>query len=122
MVNPNKVKGSKWESDVALFLRSYGFDVWRLAQTGAEDQGDLAGSGPLMDWAFECRNRKELSLAKNVDDANDRARCKGSRYGVTIMKRRGRSVSEAYVAMDLATFTELLLSTYGMADDGFCAP
>jgi hypothetical protein len=120
MANKNKALGTKWESDVAIYLRSYGFDVWRLAQTGAEDQGDLAGSGPLRDWAFECRNRKDLSLAKNVDDANDRARCKGSRFGVTIMKRRGRSVHQGYVAMDLGTFTELLMHAYGMDDDGFC--
>jgi hypothetical protein len=117
MANPNKAKGTAWESDVSKFLRSYGFDVWRMAQTGAEDQGDLGG---LKDWAFEARNRAKISLPKNVDDANDRARCKGSKYGVTVMKRRGKSVGEGFVTMDLRTFAVLLMDLYDINDDGFC--
>ena len=117
MVNPNKAKGTAFESDVAKMLQSWGFDAWRMAQTGAEDQGDIGG---LKDWAFEVRNRAKLDLAKNVDDANDRARCKGSRYGVTVMKRRGRPVEDAYVAMDMQTFCHLLGHIYDDETECFC--
>ena len=105
MANPNKAKGTRWESAVAKFLQSKGFPVWRMAQTGAFDEGDLGG---LPQWAFECRDRAKIDLSKNVNDANDRARAKGALYGVTVIKKRNGPVESAYVAMDLETFAKLL--------------
>ena len=105
MANPSKEKGTRWESAVAKYLQSKGFPVWRMAQTGAEDEGDLGG---LPSWAFECRDRAKMDLSKNVRDANSRALHKGSEFGVTVMKKRNSSVAEAYVAMDLETFTRIL--------------
>ena len=46
--------------------------------------------------------------SENGDDANERAHHKGAKYGVTVMKRRGRGAGDAYVCMDLATFVRLL--------------
>tara|TARA_R110002167_G_scaffold333384_1_gene540437 strand:+ start:323 stop:697 length:375 start_codon:yes stop_codon:yes gene_type:complete len=105
MANPSKEKGTRWESAVAKFLQSKGFPVWRMAQTGAQDEGDLGG---LPSWAFECRDRQKMDLSKNVRDANSRAIAKGALYGVTIMKKRNSAVGSAYVAMDLETFAEIL--------------
>tara|TARA_R110000851_G_scaffold86815_1_gene188993 strand:+ start:1100 stop:1474 length:375 start_codon:yes stop_codon:yes gene_type:complete len=105
MNNPSKEKGTRWESAVAKFLQSKGFPVWRMAQTGAQDEGDLGG---LPSWAFECRDRQKMDLSKNVRDANSRAIAKGALYGVTIMKKRNSAVGSAYVAMDLETFAEIL--------------
>tara|TARA_R110002096_G_scaffold195168_2_gene377796 strand:- start:1541 stop:1915 length:375 start_codon:yes stop_codon:yes gene_type:complete len=105
MANPQKEKGTRWESAVAKFLQSKGFPVWRMAQTGAQDEGDLGG---LPSWAFECRDRQKMDLSKNVRDANSRAIAKGALYGVTIMKKRNSAVGSAYVAMDLETFAEIL--------------
>ena len=84
MSNPSKEKGTRWESAVVHYLRSKGFDVWRMAQTGSQDQG-----------------------------ANSRARAKGSDYGVTVIKRRGKSTADAYVAMSLETFTRFLQELEG---------
>ncbi len=72
---------------------------------GIFDTGDLGG---IPEVAFECRDRNRLTLSENVDDANERARNKGSEYGVTVMKRRGRPAADAYVALDLATFVRIL--------------
>ena len=105
MANPSKERGTRWESAVAKFLQSKGFPVWRMAQTGAQDEGDLGG---LPSWAFECRDRQKMDLSKNVRDANSRAIAKGALYGVTIMKKRNSAVGSAYVAMDLETFAEIL--------------
>tara|TARA_R110000822_G_scaffold141214_1_gene278967 strand:+ start:615 stop:989 length:375 start_codon:yes stop_codon:yes gene_type:complete len=105
MANPSKEKGTRWESAVAKFLQSKGFPVWRMAQTGAQDEGDLGG---LPSWAFECRDRQKMDLSKNVRDANSRAIAKGALYGVTIMKKRNSAVGSAYVAMDLETFAQIL--------------
>ena len=38
----------------------------------------------------------------------DRAHHKGAKYGVTVMKRRGRGAGDSYVAMDLETFVRIL--------------
>ena len=105
MANPSKERGTRWESAVAKFLQSKGFPVWRMAQTGAQDEGDLGG---LPSWAFECRDRQKMDLSKNVRDANSRAIAKGALYGVTIMKKRNSAVGSAYVAMDLETFAQIL--------------
>ena len=91
---------------VATFLREAGFiEVYRMAQTGEFDAGDLGG---ISEVAFECRDRNRLTLAENVDDANSRAINKKAKYGVTVMKRRGRKAADGYVVMDLATFARLL--------------
>ena len=76
-----------------------------MAPAGEFDAGDLGG---IPEVAFECRDRNRLTLAENVDDANERARNKRAKYGVTVMKRRGRGAGDAYVAMDLATFARIL--------------
>ena len=91
---------------VAAFLRKAGFaEVYRMAQAGEFDAGDLGG---ITEVAFECRDRNRITLAENVDDANGRAVNKKAKYGVTVMKRRGRKAADGYVVMDLATFARLL--------------
>jgi hypothetical protein len=106
LTNPSKAKGTRWEVAVATFLREAGFiEVYRMAQTGEFDAGDLGG---ISEVAFECRDRNRLTLAENVDDANSRAINKKAKYGVTVMKRRGRKAADGYVVMDLATFARLL--------------
>lgn len=76
MANPSKQKGTRSESAVALYLREHGLDVWRMAPTGADDQGDIGG---LKDWAFEVRNRQRIELSENVDGANALAGARRSR-------------------------------------------
>jgi len=106
LTNPSKAKGTRWEVAVATFLREAGFtEVYRMAQTGEFDAGDLGG---ISEVAFECRDHNRITLAENVDDANERARNKDAKYGVTVMKRRGRKAADGYVVMDLATFARLL--------------
>ena len=106
MANPSKERGTRWEVAVAAFLRGAGFtECYRMAPAGEYDAGDLGG---IPEVAFECRDRNRLTLSENVDDANDRARHKGSAYGVTVMKRRGRGAGDGYVCMDLETFTRIL--------------
>ena len=106
MSNPSKQKGTAWENAVAKHLRANGYpEVFRLAPAGEHDAGDLGG---ISEVAFECRNRQRQELAKNIDDANSRARNKGARWGVAIMKRPRRPVSDAYVLLDMATFLDLL--------------
>ena len=106
MTNPSKARGTRGEVAVAAFLRDAGFDeVYRMAPAGEFAAGDLGG---IPEVAFECRARNRLTLSENVDAANERAHHKGAKYGLTVMKRRGRGAKDAYVALALATFVRLL--------------
>ncbi len=108
MTNPNKARGTRWEVAVRNFLRASGFeDVFRLAQTGIDDEGDLHGHD-IKDWAIECRDRKSISLAENVEDAKSRAKAKGCKYGIAFIKRRTKSVEDAYVLIDAETWVRIL--------------
>ena len=43
MSNPSKQKGTRFETDIANFLRATGFNSWRMAKTGHEYEGDIGG-------------------------------------------------------------------------------
>jgi hypothetical protein len=106
MSNPNKAKGTRWEVSVASFLRERGFtEVFRLAPAGEYDAGDIGG---LPKFALECRDRQSFNLAENVKDANNRAKHKVCPFGVAVLKKRGASVEQGYVVMDLDTFARIL--------------
>ena len=107
MSNPNKARGTRWESDlVNEFHASDLPDARRKVQTGAKDTGDIS----LGRWTIEAKAEKSIRLASYVDEANTEAwnaRSPGdpsTPFGVAIVKRRGRNVRQAYVVMDLATF------------------
>tara|TARA_B100000953_G_scaffold228458_1_gene190041 strand:+ start:103 stop:540 length:438 start_codon:yes stop_codon:yes gene_type:complete len=109
-----KAKGTQHERAVADYLKAMGFpNADRATLTGGEDRGDLIG---VPNVAFECRNTAKIDLAKNVDDANSRAEVAGVDYGVTVIKRRGKNVRDAYVAMDLETFVKLYKKALNGAD------
>ena len=111
MANPSKARGTKFESACADYFRSAGFsECYRMADGGEHDAGDLGG---LPQVAAECRDRARLDLAGNVADANRRALEKDVPFGVTIMKKRGASIADAYVACDLETFTRILHALNG---------
>ena len=112
MSNPNKEKGTRWEVSVADYLRAGGFtEAFRLAPGGFLDAGDIGG---IKDFAFECRDKNAFELSNNVKDANDRAVKKNCAYGVAVLKKRGRNVSDGYVVCDLKTFVKLLQDFYEM--------
>ena len=73
-----------------------------MAQTGEFDQGDLGG---LPEFAFECRDRAKLDLAGNVKDANNRAAAKRSKYGVAVMKARGKKTGDGYDCLPRSNVT-----------------
>ena len=106
MSNPSRAKGTAWEVAVRDYLQGRGWsECQRLATRAALDLGDLTG---IPRFAIECRDRKKVELSTNLDDAEERAVNKKSRWGVAIMKRPRRPVEGAYVLMSMATFADLL--------------
>jgi len=106
-MNPAKRRGTAWESAVVTFFRSRGIHAYRPAQSGAQDVGDVHGVSPVI---LQCKD--VASLAQGLGDGTAGARrqavAAGERWGVAVLKRRGKSTGEAYVAMSLDTFAEIL--------------
>lgn len=124
MSNPNKRKGTAFETDMANFLNEelgQYVENWREAeykwrdprdpnnvtrnvQTGAKDVGDLA----LWPFAGECKNEQTIRLSAYVEQANREARNAGADYGVAFVKARGKSTARAFAVMDAETFVKVL--------------
>jgi hypothetical protein len=107
----NKVKGSKFEVDVAKFLRSVGHFVERLAKAGAKDEGDLVAIIAGQTYILELKNRKKIDLpafwSEAQVEAENYAKARGleqSPPAFVIVKRRNHPVNKAWVVQDLESW------------------
>ena len=108
MSHPNKVKGTRFESDVANYLTARKpYPVERRASHGAADRGDLIG---VPDWVVECKNVQAWAKGLHlfVYEAECEAENAGVPFGAVVVKRRNRPVEDAYVVMSLRQFVEVL--------------
>lgn len=103
MVNPSKARGTAFESAVVAYLNEHGFPhAERRALAGAQDRGDIAGTGLM----WECKNEKTINLAGYMDEVA--AQTREGELGVAVVKRRGRPTQSAYVVMTLAQFVAMI--------------
>ena len=118
MTSRNKSIGSAFEREVAAFFNGRGFKVFRRFGAGqTQDTGDLDG---LSDFVIECKNVKTISLSTIMDETNRETKnaiLAGRRpvkWGVAVIKRRGRGAHDAYVVMDLEQFVTMLRDRSGI--------
>lgn len=106
-MSANKAKGTRWEGAVRDFLNAKGFNVYRPAQEGFQDTGDLHGL-PL--FAVQCKDWRDVTGAvrEGLDGAQRQARHAGKPYGVNVVKRARKPVGEAYAVLRLEDFADLL--------------
>lgn len=108
MANPQKAKGTRWESAVVTFLRDLGFsEARREVQRGRLDVGDVGG---FPSWALECKAYKTVgfsALAEFVTQAKREAENAGKPWGAVVLKRPRGGTADAFVIMDLATWAEV---------------
>jgi Holliday junction resolvase len=104
----NKVKGSKFETDVMKYLRKLGHFAERLAKAGASDEGDIVTIIAGQTYILECKNRKSLNLPQFWEEAKieaaNYAKARGlllSPLAFVIVKRRQHGVEKAWVIQDL---------------------
>lgn len=102
-----KRKGTKWEVDVRDFFKAKGINAYRPAQEGFKDVGDIHGVDPFV---IQCKDWKDWQAAirDGLDGAQKQARNAGLPFGVCIVKRARKPVSEAYVVMRLEDFAEVV--------------
>ncbi len=103
MTNPNKTKGTRWESAVRDYLNSTGQSAHRIAQAGA-DLSDVHLNGM---WALQCKDVAQQRYAEWVPAAEQQAANAGLMFSAVIHKRRNRPLGESLVVMTLDQFSDL---------------
>lgn len=108
VANPQKAKGTAWESAIVTFLRDLGFtEARREVQRGRLDVGDIGG---FVSWAIEAKAYKSITfslLGDFVAQANREADNAGKPFGIVVLKYPRHSTDQAFVIMDLATWTRV---------------
>ena len=100
MSHPNKVKGTRFESEAGAYL-----GVKRIgAVYGNQDQGDLEDSLFVM----ECKNENRIDLAGYMDQLMAEYRRASTKpFAVAIVKRRHKPIDDAYAVMPLWMFRKI---------------
>ena len=108
MSSYNKVKGSKFETDVMKYLRQLGHFAERLAKAGASDEGDIVCIIAGQTYILECKNRKKIDLPTFWDEAEKEAQNYAKARGqvvappaFVIVKRRNAGIEKAWVVQPL---------------------
>lgn len=108
MSSYNKVKGSKFETDVMKYLRKLGHFAERLAKAGSSDEGDIVTVVAGQTYILECKNRKAMNLPQFWDEAKTEAKNYAKARGLSlpppafvIVKRRQHGIEKAWVIQDL---------------------
>lgn len=112
MSNPAKRKGTAFESAVRDYLAGALDDVSsyaprRVAQEGWADTGDIHGVSPFI---LQCKAYRDTTAAlrDGVAGAVVQAERAGEPFGVAVVKRPRKPISDAVVAFRLSDFARLL--------------
>lgn len=106
MVNKSKNLGTAWETAVVRYLNDCGFPLAeRRTLSGRYDRGDISG---IPDVVIECKTSKQISLPKWMDETETERVNDDSNYGMLVIKRRQRGISDAYVVLPLWQAVRLL--------------
>lgn len=105
MSNPNKRKGTAWESAIRDYATSLRHKAIRPAQVGSGDIGDVHIDGLL---CVQAKDVTSWNVSGWMTDVSDQATRAGLPFGAVVMKKRRAKVEDAYAVMTYATVLELL--------------
>lgn len=113
MANPNKAKGTRWESALvaalgAFFDGRYGLKPRRTPPEGLSDAGDLHGLSPFIAQAKDWRSW-ESAMREGLDGAERQKIHAGEPYGVAFVKRARKPAGGGYAVLTVATWARLLV-------------
>ena len=116
----NKVKGSKFETDVMKYIRSLGHFAERLAKAGSNDEGDIVTIIAGQTYILECKNRKKIDLpqfwSEAQTEAANYAKARGqvvAPLAFVIVKRRNAPIEKAWVVQPLEKWIEQMPTPQG---------
>lgn len=110
----NKVKGSRFENLLEVWLLAAGYIAQRLARAGRKDVGDLHIR--LTDGTYlviEAKAAKTMRLPEWLKEAEVEAehheeKYGAESYGMVVSKCKGKGADQAYVIFRLVNFLEFL--------------
>jgi hypothetical protein len=106
MSNPSKRKGTGFEVDVVGYLREHGFPyAERRAMEGTNDRGDVGGIPGVV---IECKATNTINLGQQMGELEVEQANAGVPIGLLVIKRRLRSVAQAYCVMSLEQGVRLI--------------
>ncbi len=121
MANPNKAKGTAWESEIRDYLNRFlglvdddaritnpfsAMNVRRPAQEGARDVGDVHAAP----FVLEAKNTAGSAVPTWIRQAEIEAVHAGFPYGVVVQKARGRRTRWGRVHVSVRTWTRVRLA------------
>lgn len=109
MPNPNKTKGTRFESAVTKVLVAAGLTAWMPRQTGRHDVGDIHVGTDLI---LQAKAWKDMTGAIRVGTAAAQVQAghANREFGAAVIKKPRGRIEDAYVVMPLHAFIRLLHS------------
>lgn len=107
MSNPNKAKGTRWETAITRYLQDAGLLAYKPRQEGHKDVGDIHVAGTFVvqakDWKDILAGIREGVEGVRVQKGHARMP-----FGVAVVKRPRKPIEDAYVVMRLGDFPQLV--------------
>jgi hypothetical protein len=113
--NPNKAKGTAWETKIMEDLREHGYHAHRLALRGGLDEGDIAipshPDGELggQHVIIQAKDVGRLQLSLFCDELIVQMQNAQTSFAAIVAKRRRKGVEEAYVILPWKEFRDAWL-------------
>lgn len=104
MSNPNKARGTRWESAIRDYASGRGLHAFRAIAQGEGDVGDVHLEGIV---CIQAKDDVSFSFSKWVKDVADQRLRAGLPFGVVVAKRRQQPVGQAYAIMSYDTLLEM---------------
>jgi len=109
MPNPRKAQGTRFETDVERVLKEAGLRAVKPRQAGVYDVGDIWLEDDII---LQAKAWKDIAsaLREGTAGAQDQAVHARRRFGVAVIKKPRGAIKDAYVAMPLHVFADLIKS------------
>lgn len=119
MSNPQKAKGTRWETAVVRFLRERGLYAVKPRQEGFLDVGDIH----VPPFTLQAKDYKDVlaALRNGTDGARVQRVNAGLPFGAAVIKRARRPIEDAYVVIRLGDFPDLVRALTGTEADSLSA-
>lgn len=116
MSNPNKEKGTRWETAITRFLQDAGLFAYKPRQEGHRDIGDIHVGGAFV---IQAKAYKDIlaALRDGVEGAAVQKLHARMPFGVAVVKRPRKPIADAYVVLRLADFPDLVRAVQGSLAD-----
>lgn len=108
MANPQKARGTAFETAVLRYLRDAGLYAVKPRQEGREDVGDIHVAGLVVLQAKAYTRDLLAAIRDGVDGARLQRLHARLPFGFAVVKRPRKPIEEAYVVLRLADLPELV--------------